>query len=289
MHTTRLIASSIAGLACAAMAYGWLAQDMAPAEVAVPMGNYELGGGTSSKTVDSSAFQGGGGPATIVTGTFKNTTAHTVTDMTVSLKKKGTAGGPPSAQKVVVGGEEEDSSPTPAGDGQSATVRGLQVAGNGSGDFKITGINANGTSEMTVNLTPSYEVSIGGQMHETNAIGAFHFTPSSDFMRRGSEEVEHSVVMADIVNDWASAELTALQGSVLLPPGVSVSVEAVHLLDVQAGYAPVAGTSTSVYANQISVTGFQPLSHTGLYLLVLVLSESLDGARFRLTLTATFD
>ncbi len=253
----------------------------------VDVGNFDLGGGSAEKFVDSSLFQGGGGSATKITGTFKNTSGRPITDLHISLKKRGTSGNPPTAGGV--GAQGQSGTTSAVVDGVAGSVNGFSVSGNNSGSFEITGINAQGTSSMWVTLTPSYTDSIAGASHATNAITPFTFSQTSDSMRHGSKEVYHDVVVAELFNESEHAGIVSFSGRVFLPTSPSVTLEAVHLLDAKSGSAAVAGSTCSVDGVEFEANCGNKLDSDGHYLLVFELSAPLAGSTFRALVTANYE
>ena len=257
----------------------------------VPLGQIKCDGGTESVTVDSSAFIGGGGSATAVSGTFVNEVPGGLTfnDMRISIKKRGTAGSAPEADNVEADGQNTTANPLPSGDGEGGTVTNISVGGNGTANFGITVIDANATSEMTINLTPSFLVDVAGVSREANATDGYLFSVTSNSLRNGVAELDHDTVAASIRNSSSTASITQLSGQVILPGGSSADLLDVYLQDVQADYAGVEGTSVTIDDLDFTVTNFTPLSRTGHFRLVVVLSSSLNGGTFQLDLTATFN
>lgn len=126
----------------------------------VDVGNFDLAGGSVESCVDSSLFRGSGGVATKITGTFENTSGRPITELHISLKKRGTAGNPPTAGGF--GAQGQTGTTIQVVDGVAGSVNGFRVGGNQSGSFEITAINSQGTASMWVTLTPSYSESIAG-------------------------------------------------------------------------------------------------------------------------------
>lgn len=257
---------------------------------AVSVGEVVLTGTSKSETFDSAAFAGGlgNGTTTAIFGTFKN--AHprgvTMTDLTVTVKKKGTIGSNVQADELVVNAGAPQPTSNVDG-GESATVNGLNIGGNGTGNFKITGINAAGTSELTITLTPSYNIPFGETAREANAIRLFAFEQSTDLMRHGLEETWHDVIFTYITNEDGRFDLTELNGNVQLPYGSGVSLVSVHVQDPSNGYSDVAGVTALVSGNSFSVTNLA-LEPNDSVRLVLVLSDDLQGGTLQVELEARY-
>lgn len=247
--------------------------------------------GTATVSVDPTAYQGGGvtnisvGKASVV-----NNTGKTITDLTVSLKKTGSAGNNPTYGTASVGGESASAEPVEGGSG--AHLQGLSIPPTAPGntvELTLSGINMNGAGAAAVSVTPSFSASIAGSVVECSRIGAFELSNSLDSLRLGIVDVSNAALLGEVVNLDAEASISAISGSFFAPTGSSVSLLSVHLVS-HLGSGPLPGSSATVSGSDFEISGFTPLPPGSQVLLVARLSEVPGYSRLtRLRVEAQFE
>jgi hypothetical protein len=247
--------------------------------------------GSASVSVDPTAYQGGGVTNISVGKAFViNNTGKTITDLTVALKKSGTAGNSPTYGTASVG--NESASPEQVEGGASAHLQGLSIPPTAPGntvELTLSGINMNGAATAAVTVTPSFSASIAGSLVECSRIGAFQFSSSLDSLRLGIVDVSNAALLGEVVNLDAEASISALSGSFVPPTGSSVSLLSVHLMS-HLGSGPLPGSSATVSGNDFEISGFAALPPGSQVLLVARLSEVPGYSRLtRLRLEAQFE
>ena len=248
MITGRSLAAALVGVL---MTSGWM--DSGP----VSMGTVEIKGGTTIVTVTASALQYGAGAE--LAGKLKNSTGRPANDVTIGIRKKGTAGGSqiPNIEGVTIGG-------TPGGVAGGTKVR-VPLGGTsqppafqagGEQDFTMDlGSTAPSTPpddyEVLFTFSHGSDIADGQHFDVSQSVAVMPVSPSHVSTLALSGNPGFIVRMTNAAADPEEV-VTAISGTVSLP-SESGSITNVYVNDADGG-----SVSASISVNSsttFSVTG----------------------------------
>ncbi len=255
----------------------------------IPLGTVDLTGGTNSKTVDTAALPAG----STITATVKNSLvpSQAITDVLVSVRRKGGTGTPPPAAPdignggVTIGDQTEGGSATSEGDGEQAHVESLNITTGNTASASIDIASAGGTSELTVNFTPSVADKPKNSSLEASVMGEFVFTDSEDGARHSIKELFHDRFVAGVTNGQPTSVITKLTGT-LFAQGQTVA--GVYLQDPSSGFSSVSGATITWQHSTFEIADIE-LEPSHVYEVVVVGTSGFSGKNVKLQLDATFN